>query len=121
MERFSSISFASLRASSTGWTFARKARPKTPSKIRSSLCSIARSTWLNLPGAGDAKRRKARDCDGTRRERDRERERRASGEREDSRGEHPRAERGAPAEPQLDDGSEREGDSRQHAHLEEEG
>ena len=32
VERCSSISFASLRASSTGWTFVRKARPKTPSK-----------------------------------------------------------------------------------------
>src|SRR5438067_5650377 len=51
VERCSSISFASLRASSTGWTFVRKARPKTPSKTRSSLCSIPRSirTPLRVP------------------------------------------------------------------------
>src|SRR5436190_2215592 len=83
VERFSSISFASLRASSTGWTLVRKARPKTPSKSRSSLCSIARSTWLNLPRrvvggtvhshwfaghsvSDDAKRRKRSDADGAR-------------------------------------------------------
>src|SRR5438105_1932431 len=50
--RWSSISFASLRASSTGWTFVRKARPKTPSKSASIFCSIDRSTMvarLGLP------------------------------------------------------------------------
>src|SRR5919197_1354511 len=42
--RWSSISFASLRASSTGWTFVRKARPKTPSKSASIFCSSVRRT-----------------------------------------------------------------------------
>jgi hypothetical protein len=42
--RWSSISFASLRASSTGCTFVRKARPKMPSNRASILCSIARRT-----------------------------------------------------------------------------
>src|SRR5512133_1362507 len=42
--RWSSISFASLRASSTGWTWVRNARPKTPSKSASIFCSMFRST-----------------------------------------------------------------------------
>ena len=65
--RWSSISFASLRASSTGWTWVRNARPKTPSKSASIFCSMFRSTvtggvlprrrvyrasaWLNRPCA----------------------------------------------------------------------
>src|SRR6185369_5780328 len=44
MTRWSSISLASLRASSTGWTFVLKARPKMPSKRDSIFCSIARRT-----------------------------------------------------------------------------
>ena len=42
--RWSSISLASLRASSTGWTWVRNARPKTPSKSASIFCSMFRST-----------------------------------------------------------------------------
>ena len=42
--RWSSISFASFRASSTGWTLVRNARPKTPSKSASIFCSMFRST-----------------------------------------------------------------------------
>jgi hypothetical protein len=41
---WSSISFVSLRASSTGWTFVRNARPKTPSNNASIFCSIALRT-----------------------------------------------------------------------------
>ena len=41
---WSSISFASFRASSTGWTFVRNARPKTPSRSASIFCSIALRT-----------------------------------------------------------------------------
>ena len=44
----SSISLASLRASSTGWTCVRNARPKMPSKSDSILCSI----WRSIAGAG---------------------------------------------------------------------
>src|SRR4051794_31261520 len=42
--RWSSISLASLRASSTGCTFVRNARPNTPSKSASIFCSIALRT-----------------------------------------------------------------------------
>src|SRR5215475_13166844 len=42
--RWSSISFASLRASSTGWTWVRNARPKTPSNSASILPSMLLST-----------------------------------------------------------------------------
>ena len=35
---------ASFRASSTGWTLVRNARPKTPSKSASIFCSMFRST-----------------------------------------------------------------------------
>src|SRR5712692_2696476 len=41
---WSSISLTSLRASSTGWTFDLKARPKMPSKTASIFCSIVRRT-----------------------------------------------------------------------------
>ena len=44
--RCSSISFTSLRASSTGCTFERNARPKTPSNRDSSFDSIVRSTLM---------------------------------------------------------------------------
>src|SRR5437588_10641625 len=52
MVRWSSISFASLRASATDATLVREARPKMPSNRASILCSIARRTiW-----AGDVPR-----------------------------------------------------------------
>ncbi len=44
--RWSSISFTSLRASSMGWTWVRKARPKTPSKRPSIFDSMVRSTAM---------------------------------------------------------------------------
>src|SRR3954447_14249212 len=44
MFRCSSISLTSLRASSTGWTFVRNARPNTPSKSDSSFVSMLRRT-----------------------------------------------------------------------------
>src|SRR5205814_1664170 len=118
-ERCSSISFASLRASSTGWTLVLKARPKTPSKRRSSLCSIARSTCLNLPGVADAKRRDDRDCDGARCERGDDGERCARRQRENRCSEHPRAEAGAPAEAPFEDIRQREGDGDEDGCLEE--
>src|SRR5919201_87070 len=46
MTRWSSISFTSFRASSTGCTFVRNARPKTPSKRDSILCSMLRRTLI---------------------------------------------------------------------------
>ena len=44
--RWSSISLTSFRASSTGWTFERKARPNTPSKRDSSFDSRLRNTLI---------------------------------------------------------------------------
>src|SRR5919106_1501148 len=44
--RCSSISFASFRASSTGWTCVRKARPNIPSKRPSIFCSMPRRTLI---------------------------------------------------------------------------
>src|SRR6266545_8133356 len=53
--RWSSISLASFRASSTGCTWVRNARPKTPSKSDSSFDSMFRSTFtgegLSTPSA----------------------------------------------------------------------
>src|SRR5213076_2553877 len=46
MTRWSSISLTSFRASSTGWTFVRKARPKTPSNRDSILSSMFLSTLI---------------------------------------------------------------------------
>ena len=46
MTRWSSISLTSLRASSTGWTFVLKARPKTPSNSDSILASMFLSTVI---------------------------------------------------------------------------
>src|SRR3954451_16868062 len=46
MTRWSSISLTSLRASSTGWTFVLKARPKTPSNRDSILASMFLSTVI---------------------------------------------------------------------------
>src|SRR5712692_771042 len=43
---WSSISLTSLRASSTGWTFDLKARPKMPSKTASIFCSMVRRTLM---------------------------------------------------------------------------
>ena len=51
--RWSSISLTSLRASSTGCTFDRNARPKTPSKRDSSFDSMVRSTLIR-PGSTPA-------------------------------------------------------------------
>ena len=69
--RCSSISLASLRASSTGWTCVRKARPKTPSKRPSILCSMVRSTLMpagRFPGReSNAPRREAEPADRERR------------------------------------------------------
>ena len=50
--RWSSISLTSLRASSTGCTFALKARPNTPSTSASILCSIARRTLNSQASPG---------------------------------------------------------------------
>src|SRR5918996_2633000 len=44
--RWSSISLASFRASSIGWTCVRNARPKTPSKRPSIFDSIVRNTLM---------------------------------------------------------------------------
>src|SRR5881392_2028449 len=46
MTRWSSISLTSFRASSTGWTFVLKARPKTPSNRDSILSSMFLSTLI---------------------------------------------------------------------------
>ena len=57
--RWSSISFTSFRASSTGWTFDRNARPNTPSKRDSSFDSMLLETLM------DATRRLPDQCKGT--------------------------------------------------------
>src|ERR671934_404334 len=46
MTRWSSISLTSLRASSTGWTWVRNARPKTPSNRPSIRCSMFLRTLI---------------------------------------------------------------------------
>src|SRR3954447_17261910 len=53
MVRFSSISFASFLASSTGCTFDLKVRPKPPSKVRSRRVSMRR----RIPISGSSIRR----------------------------------------------------------------